>query len=77
MAWRPSSEWLRGDPSVRGGVVMHPGRRGRLASSCLPLEGARSDGRRRWSFFFGVRESGSGWLRRPWRASWSVQGAHK
>uniref|UniRef100_A0A0E0DJP7 Uncharacterized protein n=1 Tax=Oryza meridionalis TaxID=40149 RepID=A0A0E0DJP7_9ORYZ len=25
MAWRPSSEWWRGDPSVRGGVGMHPG----------------------------------------------------
>uniref|UniRef100_A0A0E0IQ59 Uncharacterized protein n=1 Tax=Oryza nivara TaxID=4536 RepID=A0A0E0IQ59_ORYNI len=25
MAWRLSSEWWRGDPSVRGGVVMHPG----------------------------------------------------
>uniref|UniRef100_A0A0E0P3V9 Uncharacterized protein n=1 Tax=Oryza rufipogon TaxID=4529 RepID=A0A0E0P3V9_ORYRU len=25
MAWRPSPEWWRGDPSVRGGVVMHPG----------------------------------------------------
>ncbi|BAS87348.1 Os03g0847300 [Oryza sativa Japonica Group] len=75
MAWRPSPEWWRGDPSVRGGVVMHPGRRGRLvASGCLPLEGARSEGRRRWSFF-GAREGGGGRLRRPWRASWSVQGA--
>uniref|UniRef100_A0A0E0CLZ6 Uncharacterized protein n=1 Tax=Oryza meridionalis TaxID=40149 RepID=A0A0E0CLZ6_9ORYZ len=77
MAWRPSSEWWRGDLSVRGGVVMHPGRRGRLASGCLPLEGARSEGPRRWSFFFGAYEGGSGRLRRPWRASWSIQGAHE
>uniref|UniRef100_A0A0D3HBM7 Uncharacterized protein n=1 Tax=Oryza barthii TaxID=65489 RepID=A0A0D3HBM7_9ORYZ len=63
MAWRLSSEWWRGDPSVRGGVVMHPGRRGRLASGCPPLEGAQSEGRRRWSFFFGaVRVAAAGYI---------------